>query len=177
MNRLFRSSTSMVSLIVGIFVSIIATIPILWAQDGYTPIVMWGSEGEGDGQFSGLNDVISTGQYVYVPDYENYRVQMFAANGEFIKTWGSSGVAQGQLNKPHSMTYDSHGNVYVTDMNNHRIQKFDSQGNFISMWGSEGEADGQFARLESVDIDSRDNVYVVDMDNERVQKFTSELVS
>jgi hypothetical protein len=59
MNRLFRSSTSMVSLSVGIFVSIIATIPILWAQDGYTPIVMWGSEGEGDGQFSGLNDVIS----------------------------------------------------------------------------------------------------------------------
>jgi hypothetical protein len=44
----------MVSLSVGIFVTIIATIPILWAQDGYTPIVMWGSEGEGDGQFSGL---------------------------------------------------------------------------------------------------------------------------
>jgi DNA-binding beta-propeller fold protein YncE len=57
---------------------------------------------------------------------------MFAANGDFIKTWWSPGEAHGQLNKPHSMTYDSQGDVYVTDMNNHRIQKFDSQGNFIT---------------------------------------------
>jgi hypothetical protein len=47
---------------------------------------------------------------------------MFAANGDFIKTWWSPGEAHGQLNKPHSMTYDSQGDVYVTDMNNHRIQ-------------------------------------------------------
>ena len=62
--------------------------PILWAQESYTQIAMWGSQGEGEGQFSGLNDVISTGQYVYVPDYENHRIQMFAANGDFIKSGG-----------------------------------------------------------------------------------------
>lgn len=61
---------------------------------------MWGSLGEGDGQFSGLNDVISTGQYLYVPDYENHRIQMFAADGDFIKTCGTGGDAQGQFNKP-----------------------------------------------------------------------------
>jgi hypothetical protein len=52
---------------------------------------MWGSLGEGHGEFSGLNDVITAGQYVYVPDYENHRIQKFAANGDFIKTWGTGG--------------------------------------------------------------------------------------
>ena len=139
----FASSTVLVSsIIVGFFVIIVTDAPILWAQELYTPVVMWGSLGEGDGQFSGLNDVISTGQYLYVPDYENHRIQMFAADGDFIMTCGTGGEAQGQFNKPHSMTFDSQGNVYVTDMNNYRIQKFDSEGKFITMWGSEGEADG-----------------------------------
>ena len=159
----FASSTVLVSsIIVGFFVIIVTDAPILWAQELYTPVVMWGSLGEGDGQFSGLNDVISTGQYLYVPDYENHRIQMFAADGDFIKTWGTGGEAQGQFNKPHSMTFDSQGNVYVTDMNNYRIQKFDSEGKFITMWGSEGEADGQFLHPHGIGIDSQNNLYVTD---------------
>lgn len=98
MYKPFQFSTITVAIVLGSFVGMaIATSPILWAQDNYTPVAMWGSQGEDEGQFSGLNDVISTGQYVYVPDYENYRIQMFAANGDFIKTWGTSGEAQGQL--------------------------------------------------------------------------------
>lgn len=90
----FASSTVLVlCIIAGFFVIIVTAAPILWAQELYTPIAMWGSQGEGDGQFSGLNEVISTGQYVYVPDYENHRIQMFAANGDFIKSWGSPGEA------------------------------------------------------------------------------------
>jgi tripartite motif-containing protein 71 len=174
MVKFFRFSILTISLIVGIFLNLISITPIVWTQQSYTPIVMWGSLGEGESQFSGLNDVISTGQYVYVPDYENHRIQMFAANGDFIKSWGSSGESQGQLNKPHSMTYDSQGNVYVTDMNNHRIQKFDSQGNFITMWGSEGAGDGQFLHPHGIGIDSQDNLYVTDAELLNVQKFDSD---
>ena len=55
----------MVFLILGFFASVvIATAPILWAQEYYTQIAMWGSEGEGQEQFSGLNNVIFTGQFV-----------------------------------------------------------------------------------------------------------------
>ena len=67
----------MVFLILGFFASVvIATAPILWAQEYCTQIAMWGSEGERQGQFSGLNDVIFTGQFVYVPDYENHRFSL-----------------------------------------------------------------------------------------------------
>ena len=92
------------------------------------------------------------------------------ADGDFIKTCGTGGEAQGQFNKPHSMTFDSQGNVYVTDMNNYRIQKFDSEGKFITMWGSEGEADGQFLHPHGIGIDSQNNLYVTDAELIKVKQ-------
>jgi sugar lactone lactonase YvrE len=185
----FASSTVLVSsIIVGFFVIIVTDAPILWAQELYTPVVMWGSLGEGDGQFSGLNDVISTGQYLYVPDYENHRIQMFAADGDFIKTWGTGGEAQGQFiskwgtgggangefRKPAGPTIDSSDNVYVTDQGNGRVQKFTSDGQFIAAWGTAGEGKGQFSEPEGIDVDNSDHIYVADTGNNRVAVFVAE---
>ena len=195
MYKLRRSSTVIVPLILGFFASIIVTTPMLWAQGAYTPIVMWGSQGEGNGQFSGLNDIISTGQYIYVPDYENHRIQMFAAKGidssdnvyvtdaellniqkfdsddQFLTKWGSEGEGDGQFTWLESVDIDSADNVYVADMKNHRIQKFTSDGNFIMTWGSKGEGDGQLKNPAGVALDSSDRVYVTDQDNGRIQVF------
>jgi sugar lactone lactonase YvrE len=68
---------------------------------------------------------------IYVADgYGNARIAKFNPDGRFLKSWGSRGSSQGQLDTPLSLAIDARGNVYVADRGNHRIQVFDSDGAF-----------------------------------------------
>ena len=101
------------------------------------------------------------------------------ANGQtLVRTWGSSGSAEGQFIVKGGalgmgVGVDSSGNVYVGDIGNNRIQKFANDGTFMTRWGSLGEGDGEFFRPTYVAVDASGNVYVADTGNNRVQKFTS----
>lgn len=54
--------------------------------------------GEGDGQFSGLNDVIAgNDNSIYLPDYENYRIQKFSQDGQFTAKWEQRGLQMDNL--------------------------------------------------------------------------------
>ena len=79
-----------------------------------------------------------------------------------IEKWGSYGSADGEFVTPHSLAFDTFGNVYITDTDNQRVQKFSSDGKFITKWGSKGSADGQFLNPEGIDIDSKGYVYIAD---------------
>jgi tripartite motif-containing protein 71 len=108
---------------------------------------------------------------VYATDTENFNVQKFDVNGNFITKWGSEGEGNGQFASLESLDVDSSGNVYVADFGNNRIQKFTSEGTFITKWGSEGEGDGQFSEPEGIDVDDLGHVYVADTGNFRIQVF------
>src|SRR5215211_1238385 len=73
--------------------------------------------------------------------------------------WGTEGTQNGQFMVPHSMAFDSEGNIYVTDTINHRVQKFTSDGQFITKWGSEGNGNGQLNEPHSSIIDPQGNVF------------------
>ena len=111
---------------------------------------------------------------MYVADTSNDRIQKFASDGTFQKTWGSSGTSDGQFDQPVGIAVDATGNVYVADKNNHRIQKFASDGTFQKTWGSLGMSDGQFRDPFGIVIDATGNVYVADSSNHRIQKFASD---
>jgi len=101
-----------------------------------TFILRWGSEGNGDGQFEDVKDIVFYNGYIYAADSNNKRIQKFDKNGNFILKWGSYGTGKGQFIFPQRITVDSTGNVYVLDRKNNynseqRIQKFTSEGNFI----------------------------------------------
>lgn len=148
-------------------------------------LTMWGSQGNGDGQFVFLIKPEHYGAVavdrqgnVYVTDYNN-RVQKFDGNGKFLMKWGSQGNGDGQFASHTTIAVDNLGNVYVADRENYRIQKFDNGGKFITKWGSRGSEDGQFGANPqdsgpgAIATDGQGNVYVADPGNYRIEKFDS----
>ena len=119
----------------------------------YQFITKWGSLGTEPGQFDGQNNVAGSGEFIYVPDYHNQRIQKFTNSGQFSMMWGGTyGEADGEFKNPHGVALDSEGNVYVSERSGLRIQKFDPDGNFITKWGSEGTGDGQFQHLHDIAV-------------------------
>ena len=56
----------------------------------------WGSEGSDAGQFSGIHAVaIASGGDIVICDTFNHRMQVFRADGTFVRQWGSQGDAFG----------------------------------------------------------------------------------
>jgi DNA-binding beta-propeller fold protein YncE len=71
---------------------------------------------------------------IYVADGfgPNNRIAKFTKDGNFVKSWGQTGSAQGQFNGIRGIASDASGNIYVADAGNHRIQVFDGEGTFKS---------------------------------------------
>lgn len=71
---------------------------------------------------------------IYVADGfgNNNRIAKFTRDGNFVKSWGQTGSAQGQFNRIRGIASDAAGNIYVADAGNQRIQVFDGEGAFKS---------------------------------------------
>jgi hypothetical protein len=71
---------------------------------------------------------------VYVADGfgTNNRIAKFTRDGNFVKTFGSTGSANGQFNGIRGLVSDAAGNLYVADAGNKRIQVLDGEGTFKS---------------------------------------------
>lgn len=76
-------------------------------------------------------DVAQIGEYIYVTDTNNKRVQVFDLSGTPAFKFGSEGDKPGQFKFPYGICGDSRGNVYVADLYNGCISVHDSKGKFI----------------------------------------------
>ena len=84
---------------------------------------------------------------IYVADTGNSRIQKFTHEGQFLSSWGTNGVENGELQSPVGIAiYEN--NVYVVDEKQNTVQKFDNDGNFILKWGEYGNEDGQLKNLK-----------------------------
>ena len=109
---------------------------------------------------------------IYVADTGNSRIQKFTNDGQFLSSWGTNGVENGELQSPVGIAiYEN--NVYVVDEKQNTVQKYDNDGNFILKWGELGNENGQFSSPQGITIDSSGIVYVADSKNHRIQQFTS----
>lgn len=119
-------------------------------------LAMWGTHGSGDGQFLGTSGVaVDSNGRVYVADFNNHRVQVFAGNGEYMSQWGSFGSEPGQFFRPQQMATDGVGRIYVADSWNGRIQVFDANGVFLTNMAS------GLGHPPGVAADGNGRVYVV----------------
>ena len=93
----------------------------------------------------------------------NSRILKFSKDGTLLKTWGTKGSGDGQLDGPHALAMDSRGRLFVGDRSNNRIVIFDQDGRQLAVWR-------QFSRPSGVYIDRRDVIYVADSESESVSR-------
>jgi hypothetical protein len=142
-----------------------------------------GSGGGGDGQFDGIYGVAAdpTGNFIYATDSDtgqvpgtHDRVNEYTTSGTFVRSFGTTGTADGDLHGPAQVAVAPSGDVYVTDEGNNRIEEFTADGGFIRKWGTPGNGDGEFNGPDGIIADSSGHVYVTEDQNGRVQEFTSD---
>lgn len=124
---------------------------------------------------------------LYVVDMRNARVQQFAADGTFVRQFGSLGHGDGQFWReasrgPTGIAVGPDGSVYVADTWNYRIQKFTADGQFVAKWGTfvnlvTGQQGGDRTGLygpRGIALGPDGALYVTDTGNARVVVYGSD---
>jgi uncharacterized protein (TIGR03663 family) len=112
---------------------------------------------------------------VYVADTWNHRIQKFDSAGNFLLSWGYSGLLDEGNDRfwgPRDVAIGRDGKVYVTDTGNKRIAVFDEAGQFLFNFGMDG--DGTVDEPVGIAVSAEGRLYVADTWNQRVAIFSPE---
>jgi len=102
---------------------------------------------------------------------ENKKIYVLTRSGEVVRSWGTQGTAEGELNNLQNLVVDDD---YVYTLEYDRVQVFTKDGTYVRMWGSRGPGEDQFAGgVYSFAVDKR-HVHVVDSTAEAIKTFTKE---
>ena len=137
---------------------------VKFSKDGRF-IKAWGKKGKGEGEFDLPHAVAVDKQgRVYVGDRENYRLQIFDADGKFLQQWKHVGSPWGLALTPDQM-------LFIADGHANRILKVNLEGQVLGTLGSTGKLPGQLDYAHSIAVDSQGVIYVAEILNWRAQKF------
>jgi len=136
----------------------------------------WGRKGQEPGEFDLPHNVAVDAQgLVYVADRSNSRIQVFDANGKFLRMWKSEELARpwGLAIGPDNMLYVvDGGDLKPAPPDRGRLLKLDLQGKILAKWSRFGNYDGQIYWGHDLAVGKDGAVYVGDVyHGMRVQKF------
>ena len=135
-----------------------------------------GQGGTGKGEFNRAEGVCVDAQdRMYVADSCNHRIQIFAADGKFLREFGRAGSKLGELSYPYDVAVDAAGNIFVCEFGNSRIQIFDANCKPVEIIGRAGGEPGQFNNPWAIALDLHGNLYVADALNHRLQKLVRKM--
>lgn len=130
---------------------------------------------------------ISGNSLIYVADAGSGQVQVFDADGVFIKKWGNMMADEGVRQDPvgdfgseiggrlamAGIAVSSDRKVYLIDTTNNLIRVFDDDGNEISHFGETGADPGMLSRPHGIALSPSGFIFVADTGNNRIQVFTT----
>ena len=113
---------------------------------------------------------------VIVTECIGHCVTVFSPSGERLRSFGTHGSGQGQLDVPYGVAVDGEENILVADRGNHRIQKFTAQGEFLTAVGTRGSGPLQFDSPHGIAVNtSNGRVYITEYEISRIQILNSDL--
>jgi len=111
--------------------------------------------------WGGMSGVAVDGQdNVWVLSRANPFVQVYQADGKFLKSWG-----EGLLRGPHMLSLDAQGNVWVTDTGRHVVIQCSPDGKLLRTLGTPGEPgcdDRHFDKPTDVAVTPAGDVFISD---------------
>jgi len=108
---------------------------------------------------------------LYVCDTFNNRIEVFDADGKFIREYGKNGDGPGYFARPKGITIDSDGHIWVADGMQDRVQVFTPDWRLCITFGGHGLLPGQFQALVNVYADKSNRVFTSEISPGRVQQF------
>jgi DNA-binding beta-propeller fold protein YncE len=136
-----------------------------------------GIKGAGEGQFNrkigGGGLAVAPGGYVYVGDPDNFRVEKFDSEGNFLLEFGEEGTGPGQLEPgsySNNLAVGSDGTVYVGEKD--RVQAFEPDGTFEKAIPFKGELEAlEGKEFRDLAVDEGGNLYATLVGLEEIVKF------
>jgi sugar lactone lactonase YvrE len=127
-------------------------------------IKSWGGKGSGPGQFQVAHGIdIDAKGLLWVADRENQRVQVFDADGTFIREIKYAGL-------PCSLDI---GRQYIYMVNGFagQVLRMDLNGKVLAALGKPGKGPGEFGEAHMIAVSPKDELYVADSVNAALVKF------
>ena len=130
-------------------------------------IKAWGGTGKGPGQFDLPHSLVfDTQGLLYIADRNNARIQVFDAEGNYIRESAHPGTPCGLF-----MGADRH--IWLAHGHCGEIMKLDLDGNVVGKieGAGQGKALGKYGEAHYIAVSPRDEIFVADTLNWRVQKY------
>jgi sugar lactone lactonase YvrE len=108
---------------------------------------------------------------VYISDTWNNRIEVFDADGTFIRTFGKAGDGPGYFARPKGLAIDSDGHLWVADGMQDRVQVYTPEGKLLIYMGGHGLLPGWFQSLVGITIDKNNRVITTEQFPGRMQMF------
>jgi len=128
-------------------------------------LATWGGEGAGPGEFRQPHSIVTDARgNLYVADRSNQRIQVFDANGKYLRETKHPGTPCGLAlcrDRKHLMLAHGHAG---------KIIKLDVNGNVLGATGGQGKGPNRYGEAHFLTLDRREDIYVADTLNWRVQK-------
>ncbi len=127
-------------------------------------IKSWGGKGKEPGQFDVAHGIaIDSKGLLWVMDRENQRIQVFDANGTFVREQKYKGL-------PCSVAF-GRDDVFMVNGFAGQLLRLDLSGKVLAAVGKPGTAPGEFGEAHFIAISPRGDVYVADSVNGMLMKF------
>ena len=130
-------------------------------------IKTWGKKGKGPGEFDIAHSIVIDPQgLLHIADRNNQRIQVFDADGKFIRESQHPGTPCGLFMAPDQTIWLAHGHTG-------QIMTLDLNGNVLGHMAGAGHGKtlGKYGEAHYIAVSPRGEIFVADTLNWRVQKY------